>query len=101
VNNPNKVPGSGLAQPLVGNFGTLGRNAVRINRLFQTDWTIGRTFAITERLRTEFQAQVLNVFNNTTFNRPGSQLAAPQTFGYYNETETDPRTITLVLRLSW
>jgi hypothetical protein len=101
VNNPNKVAGSGLAQPLVGNFGTLGRNTIRMNRLFQTDWTLGRTFAMGERLRTEFQAQILNVFNHTAFNRPGAQLAAPQTFGYYNETETDARTITLVLRLSW
>jgi hypothetical protein len=90
-----------LAPPLVGNFGTLGRNVLRMNRLFQTDWTIGRSFAISERLRPEFQAQIFNVFNNTTFNRPGAQLAAAQTFGYYNGTETDSRTITLVLRLHW
>jgi hypothetical protein len=101
VNNPNKVPGSGLMQPLVGHFGSLGRNVVRMNRLFQTDWTVGRTFAISERARLEFQAQILNVFNNTTFNRPGAQLASPQIFGYYNGTETDPRAITLVLRLAW
>jgi hypothetical protein len=101
VGNPNKVPSSGLAPPLVGNFGTLGRNVLRMNRLFQTDWTIGRSFAISERLRPEFQAQIFNVFNNTTFNRPGAQLAAAQTFGYYNGTETDSRTITLVLRLHW
>jgi hypothetical protein len=85
----------------VGHFGSLGRNVVRMNRLFQADWTAGRTFPMGERARAEFQAQILNVFNNTTFNRPGPQLASPQTFGYYNGTETDARTVTLVLRLSW
>jgi hypothetical protein len=99
--NPNRAAISGLEQPLVGNFGSLGRNAVRMNGLFQVDWTLGRAFVLTERLRTELQAQALNVFNNVAFTRPGIQLASPQTFGYYNETETDPRSITLALRLIW
>ncbi len=101
--NPNKIPNSGLAQPLVGHFGNLGRNVLRANPLIQTDWTLGKKFPITERMSLQFQAQMFNVFNNTTFSF-GSQLnslAAPATFGYYNNTDTNSRNITLVVRLNW
>jgi hypothetical protein len=99
--NPNKAAGSGLAPPLVGNFGNLGRNPFRMNGLWQTDLTLGRAIAIRESLRTEIQARIFNVFNHTTFNRPGAQLATAQTFGYYGSTESDPRSVTLLLRVSW
>lgn len=99
--NPNKVTGSGLAQPLVGHFGTLGRNVLRLNPLIQSDMTFGKRFRINERLTTEFQTQIFNVFNNTTFSRPGTTLSAPATFGYYTDTDTDSRNMTMVLRLIW
>ncbi len=99
--NPNKVAASGLAQPLVGHLGTLGRNVIRQNALIQSDMTFGRRFKIGERFTTEFQTQVFNVFNNTTFSRPGATLAAPATFGYYADTDTDSRNLTMVLRFIW
>jgi hypothetical protein len=101
--NPNKIPTSGLAQPLVGHFGTLGRNVVRVNPLINTDWTLGKRFPVTERINLEFQAQMFNVFNNTTFNFGSSlnSLAAPATFGYYSGTDFAPRNVTLVMRLNW
>jgi hypothetical protein len=99
--NPSKVAASGLAQPLVGHLGALGRNVIRQNPLIQSDMTFGRRFRIGERFTTEFQTQVFNVFNNTTFSRPGASLAAPATFGYYTDTDTDSRNMTMVLRLIW
>ncbi|MBI3682151.1 MAG: TonB-dependent receptor [Acidobacteria bacterium] len=99
--NPNKVPSAGLAQPLVGNFGTIGRNVIRLNPLVQADMNFGKRFRITERIRAEFQTQIFNIFNNTTFSRPGASLAAPATFGYYADTDTDSRNMTMVLRLVW
>jgi hypothetical protein len=101
ANNPNLVTNSGLAQPLVGSLGNLGRNVIRANRLLNFDWTAGKDFTITERVRTQFQAQFFNVFNNTTFARPGATLSGPATFGYYADTDTNSRNITLVLRLIW
>jgi hypothetical protein len=97
----NKVTGSGLAQPLVGHFGTLGRNVIRLNSLVQSDMTFGRRFRITERITTEFQTQIFNVFNNTTFSRPGELLSGPATFGYYQDTDTNSRNMIMVLRLIW
>jgi len=99
--NPNLVTGSNLVQPLVGNFGTLGRNSLRLNRLAEFNWTFGKTFKITERVGTQFQAQIYNVFNNTTFSRTGQVLSAPATFGYYNDTDTNTRNMTMVLRVIW
>lgn len=93
-----KTTGSGLEQPLIGNFGTLGRNVIRLNGLTQYDLTLQKTFNIGERYRLQYQSQFANLLNNTAFARPGGSLAAPQTFGYYQDTDTNSRVITMVLR---
>jgi hypothetical protein len=94
-----KTTGSGLSQPLLGNFGTLGRNVIRINGLTQYDATLQKDFVLTERVRLQAQGQFFNLLNNTQFSRPGVSLAAPAAFGYYQDTDTNSRNITLVLRL--
>jgi hypothetical protein len=101
---PNKVTGSGLAQPLVGHFGTIGRNVLRINGLNNFDWNLGKTFAITERWKVELQAQAFNVFNHTSFalvSLNARNIATPQVFGYYDGTQSESRNIQLNLRLIW
>ena len=99
--NPNLIPGSGLAQPLVGQFGNLGRNVVRLNPLIQSDMVVGRDFKFKERFTFRLQMQVYNVFNNTTFSSPGLSLSAPTTFGYYGGTDTNSRRVALTGRLIW
>jgi hypothetical protein len=99
--NPNLVTASNLTQPLVGSFGNLGRNMLRLNRLAELNWTLGKSFKVTERLTTQFQAQIYNVFNNTAFSRSGQVLSAPATFGYYSDTDTNTRNMTMVLRFIW
>jgi hypothetical protein len=76
---------------------------LRVNPLIDADWTLGKKFALTERINLQFQAQVFNVFNNTSFNFGSSRptLSAPSTFGYYSGTDFEPRNITLVMRLNW
>lgn len=101
IGNPNLVTGSNLTQPLVGSFGNMGRNMLRLNRLALFDWTFGKTFKLTERLSTQFQTHIYNVFNNTTFSRTGQVLSAPATFGYYTDTDTNTRNMTMVLRFIW
>lgn len=101
--NPNKIPNSGLAQTLVGQFGNLGRNVLRVNPLIQSDMAVGRVFKIRERMSFKIQAQVFNVFNNVTFSTAGAtfSLSAPSTFGYYTGTDTNSRRIALTGRLIW
>jgi len=92
-----------LAQPLVGQFGTLGRNVIRENPYVQADMGVGRDFKIMERFTFRLQMQVFNVFNNTTFTFGTStnSLSAPTTFGYYNGTDTNSRRVALIGRLVW
>jgi hypothetical protein len=100
----NKVTNSGLAQPLVGHFGTLGRNAVRINGLNNFDWVLSKTFPVTERAHVQFQAQAYNVFNHTSFaliSTGARTLSSPNVFGYYDGTQSESRNIQLNLRLIW
>jgi hypothetical protein len=99
--NPNKAAPSGLGQPLVGAFGTLGRNVVRVNPLVQYDAALGKSFRRGETTTLQFQVQFENLFNNTTFSRPGLTLSAPATFGYYADTDSNPRNATFILRLVW
>jgi len=75
--NPNQIPTSGLAQTLVGQFGSLGRNVIRLNALVNSD--------------------------NVTFGTGGSlfSLSAPSTFGYYTATDSNSRTVALIGRLTW
>ncbi len=93
-----KTTGSGLSQPFLGNFGNLGRNVIRQNGMTQYDMTIQKNFLIRERYTMQVQSQFANLFNNTSFSRVGNSLAAPATFGYYQDTDTNSRVITLVLR---
>jgi len=100
----NKVTNSGLAQPLVGHFGTFGRNVLRINGLNNFDWTLGKRFPVTERINIEFQAQAFNVFNHTSFallSPNARNIATPAAFGYYDGTQSESRNMQLNLRLIW
>ncbi len=101
ANRPNLEIGSGLVAPGFARFGSLGRNVLRENPLIESDLTLGKTFNLTERIHLEYQAQVLNVFNNTTFSRPGMLLSGVPTFGYYQNTDTDSRNMVMTLRLRW
>ena len=101
---PNKVTNSGLAQPLVGHFGTLGRNAARINGLNNFDWVLSKPFTVTERVRVQFQAQADNVFNHISFaliSTGARTLSSPNVFGYYDGTQSEARNMQLNLRLIW
>jgi hypothetical protein len=93
-----KIAASGLAQPFLGNFGTLGRNVLRINGLTQYDMTLQKEVKFKERYTVQFQSQFANLFNNTSFQGVGASLAAPGQFGYYQDTSTNSRSITLVAR---
>lgn len=93
-----KIAASGLSQPLIGNFGTLGRNVIRANGMTQYDLTVQKNFQIRERMTFQLQSQFANLLNNTSFSRPGASLAAAGNFGYYQDTDTNSRVVALVAR---
>ena len=57
--------------------GTLGRNAIAGLGMSQTDLSIAREFAITERQRLQLRVEAFNVFNVAQFGDPVRFLASP------------------------
>ena len=56
--------------------GTLARNALRAFSLHQTDLSIRRSFAITERFQFQVRAEAYNVFNHPNFAAPVLDVAS-------------------------
>jgi hypothetical protein len=89
-----------LVQPLLGTFGNLGRNAIRLNGLKNFDWALLKNTKVKEDLTVQFRAEFFNVFNNVSFARFTNDLSSPS-FGTYNGTDTTPRQIQFALKLLW
>lgn len=87
----------GLSQPLLGNFGSLGRNVLRLNGERNFDWTIAKNFSISDRARIQVRSEFYNVFNNTSFLEIQRNITAPN-FGQYTQVSQDARVIQLVAR---
>jgi hypothetical protein len=76
----------GLSQPLLGNFGTLGRNVVRLNGTTLFNWNVYKNTSISERVKIQIRAEFYNAFNNTSFSGVQLNIGSPQ-FGQYSRTE--------------
>ena len=88
----------GLAQPLLGNFGNLGRNTMRLNGETNFDWNVYKNFYVYERLYFQIRAEMYNVFNNTSFQEVNRLLTNPS-FGQYNVVGQNARTMQLGARM--
>jgi hypothetical protein len=62
-----KNPSAGYVTAGKGALATSGRNTLQERPIQNVDLTIGKNFNITERLKTEFQAQFGNFFNHPQF----------------------------------
>ena len=63
-------------------FGTLGRNALLADGLFQFDIGLFKNFKLTERIGLQFRSEFFNAFNNVNFGKPNSNFdAGPGVFG--------------------
>jgi hypothetical protein len=96
----------GLSQPLIGNFGTLGRNPVRLNGWLNFDWNIYKNIQIREGLRMQIRGEFYNMFNNTSFG--GTQATSPSAtflniastaFGQFTSTQSSQRNMQLGARI--
>jgi hypothetical protein len=85
-----------LAAP--GTFGNSPRNLLRAPNVFNLDWSLSKSFRITERFQTQFRGDFFNLLNNPHFNAPGSSVASTSTFGKISSA-ADPRILQLSLRV--
>jgi hypothetical protein len=88
----------GLSQPLLGNFGTMGRNVLRLNGETNFDLNLYKTFQVQERMSVQIRAEMYNAFNNTSFEQVDRTITSP-TFGQYTAVGQDARYFQLGARL--
>ena len=92
-----------LAAPVVGpdgstGYGDLGRNTFRGPFEQNWDFSIGKTFAITENQRLEFRSEFFNLWNHPNFNNPTFVDVSGPKFGAITTMAGTPRVIQFMLR---
>jgi hypothetical protein len=99
-------------RPADGQYGTLGRNGLRMPGLWNIDASIMKNFAITETMKVTFRCEAFNLFNhvqpydmstNNTFNgdNPLSGISSSDaSFGQISKYR-DARTLQLALRFAF
>jgi hypothetical protein len=97
-------------RPQDGEYGTYGRNAVRLPTVMNLDASIMKNFAITERAKLTYRLEVFNVpnhpeifgiINGFTGDNPGSGISSTdKNFGQPNAWR-DSRTIQMALRFAF
>jgi hypothetical protein len=94
-------------QPLAGTYGNAGRNILQGPALVETDISLSKKFALSERLNLQFRSEIFNVFNHTNFNTPNPVVYAAATggpsptAGVITATSTTSRQIQFGLKLLW
>ncbi|MGB2667960.1 MAG: carboxypeptidase-like regulatory domain-containing protein [Candidatus Acidiferrum sp.] len=94
-------------QPLPGTHGNVGRNILGGPSLVETDLSLAKRFAISERVNLQFRAEFFNLFNHTNLNTPNpvvyaAATGAPSpTAGVITSTATTSRQVQLGLKLLW
>ncbi len=121
---PDRVPGVPLApvggssiqhwmnpaafsMPVNGEYGNLGRNAVRGPGLWQTDAGLAKHIALSERASLQFRSEFFNIFNRAQYGLPLADVSSG-TFGRIIGTANlgpvgtgTPRQIQFMLRLEF
>jgi Carboxypeptidase regulatory-like domain/TonB dependent receptor-like, beta-barrel len=78
--------------------GNAGRNGIPMPGINNFDFSIFKTFKITESLSSEFRAEFFNGFNHTQFGNPDLSLS-DSTFGTISSLMHTPREIQFALKL--
>jgi hypothetical protein len=81
-----------------GTFGNAGRNILRGPAYTSIDISLGRRFALTEKVSLQAEAQAFNCANRANFDLPERFADEPATFGRIGSAKA-PRQIQFSLRL--
>lgn len=89
----------GLSQPLLGNFGNLGRNVLRLNGQLNFDWNMYKNFRFSEKVNLQLRGEFYNIFNAHAFQSLASQSITSSSFGQYNAVSQNSRTGQVAVRI--
>ena len=59
-----------IAPPVLGTFGTMGRNVLRDTGFRNVDLSVTKTWRLKERINLQFRAEMFNIFNHPNFANP-------------------------------
>jgi len=88
-----------FAAPAPFRFGNAGRGLLRGPSIQNIDLSLSKSFAITERWKTEFRGEFFNLLNHTNFGQPGAVRGTPA-FGVIASAR-EPRRVQLALRVTF
>lgn len=89
------------AIPSAYTFGSEGRNSLQASNYWNVDFSMVRSFPITERLHIDFRAEAYNLFNTVIYAAPASDLSSASTFGVVSTMANAPRTMQFALKLGF
>jgi len=89
-----------FSQPAPFTFGNTGRTLpnVRAPGLHNLDFSLFKSFRVTERLRAELRGEAFNLLNQVVFSAPNTVLTSGQ-FGVISNQSNTPREIQVALKL--
>lgn len=92
---------SDIIYSLLGRYGQSGRGILSGPAFSNTDFSIMKDFALKERYKIQFRAEMFNVFNQVNFNDPDTTVEdGPGTFGAIQGADSG-RVIQFALKLIW
>lgn len=86
-----------LTQPLLGNLGDSGRNALRLASFADVDLGVYKDTHVRKKMTLQFRWETYNLFNRANFSGFINTLTSPD-FGTYTSTATGPRTMQFGLK---
>ncbi|MBI4902409.1 MAG: TonB-dependent receptor [Acidobacteria bacterium] len=86
-----------FSAPAVGQYGA-GRNIFTGPGFFQTDFSLHKSFKVTERIKFELRGEAFNVFNNVNFSNP-NVTSTNASFGVISSTRVPPRILQIAARI--
>lgn len=88
-----------FASGQLGKFGTANRRFFHGPAIFNSDFAVLKTTALTEKMSIEFRAEFFNVFNHAQFYNPSGNFSSSR-FGRVGSAR-DPRIGQLSLKFNW
>ncbi len=95
------INGPGSAMKFGTPFGTLSRNTETADRIEAFDFSIFKTFRVTERVNLQYRFEMFNALNHPNFGIPNSISVDNRNFYNFQEKSGGRRTLSMSLRVNF